>query len=103
MVDSEPCGSTGRIKIVQKPTGYFEPQQCSAVIDATHLYRDTRWQRGDGIQIGGARIRTLTELMRWTGLRIRDAVTLEGDRLSQVPLDGTERIMLYQAKTGEPV
>jgi integrase len=41
--------------------------------------------------------------MRWTGLRIRDAVTLERDRLSQDPLDGTERIMLYQAKTGEPV
>jgi integrase/recombinase XerD len=93
----------GKIKVVQKPTGYFEPQQYSAVIDATYCYRDTRFEQGDGIQVGGARIRTLTELMRWTGLRIRDAVTLERIRLSQDPLDGTERIMLYQAKTGEPV
>jgi integrase len=93
----------GKIKVVQKPTGYFEPQQYSAVIDATYCYRDTRFEQGDRIQVGGARIRTLTELMRWTGLRIRDAVTLERIRLSQDPLDGTERIMLYQAKTGEPV
>lgn len=98
-----PAVQLGRIRVVQKPTGYFEPQQYLEVIDATHLYRDTRWQQGDGIQLGGTRIRTLTELMRWTGLRIRDAVTLERDRLSRDPLDGTERIMLYQAKTGEPV
>lgn len=98
-----PAVQLGRIKVVQKPTGYFEPQQYSTVIDATYRYCDTRWQRGDGLQLGGPRIRTLTELMRWTGLRIRDAVTLERDRLSQDPLDGTERIMLYQAKTGEPV
>ena len=90
-------------KVLQKPTGYFEPQQYSEVIDATYCYRDTRFEQDDGIQVGGARIRTLTELMRWTGLLIRDAVTLERIRLSQDPLDGTERIMLYQAKTGEPV
>jgi integrase/recombinase XerD len=98
-----PAVQLGRIQVVQKPTGYFEPQQYSAVIDATYCYRDVRWQQGDSGQLGGVRIRTLTELMRWTGLRIRDAVTLERDRLSRDPLDGTERIMLYQAKTGEPV
>jgi len=98
-----PALQLGRIKVVQKPTGYFDPEQYSAVIDATYCYRDTRFEQGDAIQVGGARIRTLTELMRWTGLRIRDAVTLERNRLSQDPLDGTERLVLYQAKTGEPV
>jgi integrase len=98
-----PALQLGRIKVVQKPTGYFDPEQYSAVIDATYCYRDTRFEQGGGIQVGGARIRTLTELMRWTGLRIRDAVTLERNRLSQDPLDGTERLVLYQAKTGEPV
>jgi integrase/recombinase XerD len=92
-----------RIKVVQKSTSYFEPAEYSAVIDATHCYRDMRFEQGEGIQVGGARIRTLTELMRWTGLRIRDAVTLERNRLSRDPLDGTERLVLYQAKTGEPV
>ena len=98
-----PALRLGRIKVVQKPTGYFDPEQYSAVIDATYCYRDTRFEQGNGIQVGGARIRTLTELMRWTGLRIRDAVTLERNQLSRDPLDGTERLVLYQAKTGEPV
>jgi integrase/recombinase XerD len=74
-----------RIKVVQKPTGYFDPEHYSAVIDATYCYRDTRFEQGDGSQVGGARIRTLTELMRWAGLRIRDAVTLERVRLSEDP------------------
>jgi hypothetical protein len=31
----------------------------------------------NSMTLDGERIRALTELMRWTGLRIRDAVTLE--------------------------
>jgi integrase len=40
---------------------------------------------------------SLTLLMRWSGLRIRDAVTLERHRLHG------ESLLLYQAKTGMPV
>jgi len=36
--------------------------------------------------------------MRWSGLRIRDAVTLERSRLS-----GDDKLLLYQAKTRQPV
>ena len=36
-------------------------------------------------------------LMRWSGLRIRDAVTLERTRLIN------DNLLLYQAKTGTPV
>jgi integrase/recombinase XerD len=50
-----------------------------------------------GLGMRGIRIRTLAELMRWSGLRIRDAVTLECSRLTD------EKLMLYQAKTGVPV
>jgi integrase len=39
----------------------------------------------------------LTELLRWSGLRIRDAVTLERSRLIE------NKLLLYQAKTGTPV
>lgn len=98
-----PAVRLGRIRAVPKPTGYFTPNEYAAVIDSTYVYRDIRGNRGDGIRMGGVRIRTLTEVMRWTGLRIRDAVTLDRDRLSQDPLDETDRIILYQAKTGEPV
>jgi integrase/recombinase XerD len=36
--------------------------------------------------------------MRWSGLRIRDALTLERSRLSD-----DNKLLLYQAKTGHPV
>jgi len=36
--------------------------------------------------------------MRWSGLAIQDAVTLERERLSE---DG--KLVLYRAKTGVPV
>jgi hypothetical protein len=35
--------------------------------------------------------------MRWSGLRIRDAATLECSRLTE------NKLMLYQAKTGIPM
>ena len=40
--------------------------------------------------------------MRWMGLRIRDAIMLETSRLTK-PDRGGDCILLYQAKTGEPV
>ena len=43
------------------------------------------------------RLRVMTWLMRWSGLRIRDAVTLEKSRLHD------DSLFLYQAKTGTPV
>jgi integrase/recombinase XerD len=43
------------------------------------------------------RLRALTLLMRWSGLRIRDAITLERHRLHG------DSLLLYQAKTGTPV
>ena len=43
------------------------------------------------------------ELMRWTGLRIRDAVTLEKKRLALDPNTGMSSVMVYQKKTGDPV
>ena len=50
------------------------------ILDATNIYADPR---GGGIDVEHIRIRlrVLTLLMRWSGLRIRDAVTLEKTRL----------------------
>jgi integrase/recombinase XerD len=46
----------------------------------------------------GDRLRALVLLMRWSGLSIRDAVTLERSRLSN-----KDQLFLYRAKTGTPV
>jgi integrase len=89
----------GRIRVEQKPTDYFQPAEFDAIIDATHLYRGSRRETD---ATAGTRLHALTLLMRWTGLRIRDAITLERARLTKTDRGG-ECISLYQAKTGEPV
>jgi len=83
--------TTGLGKIQVKPvqTGYFMPVEYKSIIDATYIYSDRpSVDKHNSLTIGGQRIRALTELMRWTGLRIRDAVTLERNRLALDPSTG---------------
>jgi integrase/recombinase XerD len=94
-ITSNPTTSLGRISVTQAPTDYFTRAEYEKLVDATYLYRENR-----GETIGGpnaARLRTLLMLMRWSGLRIRDAITLERTRLID------DNVLLYQAKTGTPV
>ena len=94
----------GKIQVKATQTGYFQPEEYKAVIDATYIYSDRpSVDRHNSLTVGGQRIRALTELMRWTGLRIRDAVTLEKNRLSHDPNTGMSSVMVYQKKTGDPV
>ncbi len=88
----------GRIRVEQRPTDYFTPQEFDAIVGATRNYRGNRWEQG----ATGTQLRALTLLMRWTGLRIRDAVTLERARLAKTDRGG-DAVLLYQAKTGTPV
>ncbi len=55
-------------------------------------------ERAYDIEKRGLRLRALVGLLRWSGLRIRDAVTLE-----KVKLLDNDDLFLYQAKTGVPV
>jgi integrase/recombinase XerD len=91
-----PALGLGRIKVVQIPTDYFPPDEFQRILDATYVYGDPR---GGYIPIEDTRtrLRTLTLLMRWSGLRIRDAILLERHRLHG------DSLLLYQAKTGTPV
>jgi integrase len=94
----------GKIRVEARQTGYFVPIEYKAVVDATHVYSDRpSVDKHNSLTIGGERIRALTELMRWTGLRIRDAVTLERHRLSHDLHSGIWSVMVYQKKTGDPV
>ena len=94
----------GKIQVKATQTGYFSPDEYSRIIDATYLYSDRpSVDKHNSSNLGGHRIRALTELMRWTGLRIRDAATLERDRLVMDPNTGMWSVMVYQRKTGEPV
>ncbi len=85
-----------RVRVESVPTGYFTREEFRALVDATYAYGD--WRGGHDFEHRRDRLRALILLMRWSGLAITDAVTLERERLSD---DGN--LFLYRAKTGVPV
>jgi integrase/recombinase XerD len=95
-ITQSPTVNLKRITVHQTPTDYFTRDEYAKILDATGRL-DQGMGRAYDAEKRGQRIRTLTELMRWSGLRIRDAVTLEKTRLIG------DNLLLYQAKTGTPV
>jgi integrase/recombinase XerD len=93
-ITENPTFGLGKIKVDQTPTDYFPPHEFDKIVDATYAYRENRGEIGN---TNSTRLRIMTLLMRWSGLRIRDAVTLEKTRLHG------DSLLLYQAKTGTPV
>jgi integrase len=89
-IKDNPALGLSKIKVTQKPTGYFTREEYQKVLDALPKYGKTESQR--------TRLRALIQLMRWSGLAIRDAVTLERERLHD-----DDNLQLYRAKTGVPV
>ena len=94
-IRSNPAALLGRIRADGPPTDYFPKHEFDRIIDATYIYQPKGWVE---CRNQATRLRVLTLLMRWSGLAIRDAVTLERRRLS----DNGE-LFLYRAKTGNPV
>jgi integrase/recombinase XerD len=92
-ISQNPALSLSKIRPKHIPTDYFPQEEFDKIVDSTYVYGDPR---GGYISIDDTRtrLRTLTLLMRWSGLRIRDAVTLERHRLEG------DSLFLYQAKTG---
>jgi integrase/recombinase XerD len=95
-IKQNPALEMGKIKVIQVPTDYFPRDEFNKIVDSTYVYGDPR---GGFIPLEDLRLRlrAMTLLMRWSGLRIRDAVTLEKTRLHG------DSLFLYQAKTGTPV
>ncbi len=77
------------------PTNYFTREEFQKIIDATYVYD---FGGGNDCAHRAERLRALVLLMRWSGLAITDAVTLERSRLND-----NNSIFLYRAKTGVPV
>jgi integrase/recombinase XerD len=90
-----PAAGLSRIKVRLRPTDYFPPEEFDALVRASYSYG--KGSRNPNAENCAIRIRTLLLLMRCSGLRIGDAVSLERSRLVG------DNILLYQAKTGEPV
>lgn len=90
-----PAMQMKRVQVNQKPTDYFTRAEFKRIVDATFAYGD--WHGGHDFHYRADRLRALVLLMRWSGLSILDAVTLERERLEG------DRLFLYRAKTGVPV
>lgn len=75
-------------KITQPPTMPLSKEEVSKIIAACFDYPD---------RANAVRLRALVLLLRYSGLRIRDAVTLRCDRIQK------GKLFLYTAKTGTAV
>jgi integrase/recombinase XerD len=76
-----------------KPTLPFTDSEIEKVLWATEVYPN----KGIYKEESGRRVRAFIDLLRYSGLRIRDAATLSRDKL-----DGN-KLLLYTQKTGQPV
>ncbi len=94
-IKENPAVLLGRIKADGPPTDYFPKDEFDHIVDTTHVYQPKGWTE---CRNQATRLRILTLLMRWSGLAIRDAVTLERWRLND-----KNELFLYRAKTGNPV
>jgi integrase/recombinase XerD len=95
-ISENPAKLLGRVKVEEKPTDYFPADEFAKIIDATYIYNPKAWNTEPRNQ--ATRVRTLIMLIRWSGLAISDAVSLERTRLTD-----KNEIFLRRAKTGQPV
>jgi integrase len=80
-----------KIKVRSKPTDWFNDQEFNKLIDATYLF-DNRNKRSAELSPNATRLRTMLLLMRYSGLSIGNAATLERERL-----DNDDNLFLYRA------
>jgi integrase/recombinase XerD len=87
-----------KFKIVEPETQPLTPEEYTRLIDAVYITvenKDTdNWQR---------RVAAFLQLMRWSGLSIRDAMTLKRAALELDKTKGIYRITTKRAKTGTAV
>jgi integrase len=95
-LEKNPARMLKAIRVKQIPTDYFTREEFKRIVDATYAYGD--WQGGHDFHHRSEKLRALVLLMRWSGLAIRDAVTLERERLTS-----GNKLFLYRAKTNVPV
>jgi len=89
-ITENPALGLSKIKADIRPAVPFTQEEFQKILAACDRFGKTDLQR--------ERIRAMVLLLRWSGLAIRDAVTLQRDRL-----DNDDRLMLRRAKTGVAV
>jgi integrase/recombinase XerD len=90
---TNPVAALKPVKVPPSQTLPFDHDQVTAILDACDAYAI----KGIYGEQNRTRLKALTLLMRYSGLRIGDAVTCARERLVG------SKLFLYQAKTGTPV
>ncbi|MBI3695338.1 MAG: tyrosine-type recombinase/integrase [Acidobacteria bacterium] len=93
-IDGNPTTKIKNPKVVQRPTMPFTQDQMVRILAACDKYKDCY---GRTAQWNARRLRAFVLLLRYSGLRIGDAVRLSRDRI----VDG--KLFLYTQKTDVPV
>ena len=87
-IDNNPTLNIKPPKVIERQVMPFTDDEVSRIVAASDLYPDRK---------NAIRVRALVLLLRHSGLRIRDAVTLSRDRIS------ADKLFLYTGKSGTPV
>ena len=88
-----------RVIVKDKPTLPLSSQEMHTLLaTVSKMYTDKRGLNGSSPEVLRDRVIAMLLLLRWAGLRIGDAISLERTRLTD-----NGRILLYMAKTGNPV
>jgi integrase/recombinase XerD len=96
-LDENPARKLESPKVTQRPTMPFTPEQMAEILSACEKYGNRcRGGKYRGPE-NARRIRAFVFLLRHSGLRIGDAVTLDRNRIT------ADKLFLYTAKTGTPV
>ncbi len=93
-IDANPCDKVKPPKVDQPPTLPFTQEEMQRILAACDELPDNYGRPGG---LPARRVKALVLLLRYSGLRIGDAVTLPTKNLT----DG--RLLLYTQKTGVPV
>ncbi len=88
-----------KFKIDEPETQPLTPEEYARLVDAVFVAVDS--QR-DGVDLQ-RKVLAFIETMRWTGLAIRDTMTLRRDALTHEPQKGLYRVTTKRAKTGTAV
>ncbi len=95
-IQGNPAAGLSRVRVEQQPvTLYFARNEFDRIIDTTYVYNPSGYTEPRN---QCTRLRVMSLLMRWSGLSIRDAVTL-----ARVRLNNRGELFLHRAKTGVPV
>jgi integrase/recombinase XerD len=93
-IDEDPTVAMRGPKLNLKPTLPFPKEEMRAILAASEIYVDKTGKTG---QANSVRLRAFILLLRYSGMRIGDAVSLRPERLDR------NKLFLYTHKTGQPV